>query len=205
MAGLFASTPAARRAAERCKDEGYLRTVETAARGKSTQEICALTDKGLAYLLTQMSPRQVLEDLAKALEGRQGQVQELVTAARTWQEGLVALQATVGRVLEAIERSGPAPGANGKPLASTDYVAVAFLGKWQASGQSGDCPLPRLFQEAQHSEAHLTIGAFHDGLRRLHAGGQIYLHPWTGPLYEIPEPAYALLVGHEIAYYASIR
>ena len=38
-----------------------------------------------------------------------------------------------------------------------------------------------------------------------HDLGKIYLHPWTGPLYDIPEPPYALLIGHEIAYYASIR
>jgi hypothetical protein len=51
----------------------------------------------------------------------------------------------------------------------------------------------------------LTIGRFHDGLRRLHDEGQAYLHPWTGPLYAMPEPAFALLVGHEVAYYASPR
>ena len=51
----------------------------------------------------------------------------------------------------------------------------------------------------------VTIGEFQDALRRLHDLGKIYLHPWTGPLYDIPEPSYALLVGHEIAYYASIR
>ena len=51
----------------------------------------------------------------------------------------------------------------------------------------------------------LTIGQFHDSLRRLHEMEKIYLHPWTGPLYEIPEPACALLVGHEVAYYASVR
>ena len=44
-----------------------------------------------------------------------------------------------------------------------------------------------------------------DGLRKLHQQEQIYLHPWTGPLYDLPEPALALLVGHEVAYYASRR
>ncbi len=39
----------------------------------------------------------------------------------------------------------------------------------------------------------------------MHQAGRIYVHPWTGPLHELPEPAYALLVGHEIAYYASLR
>jgi hypothetical protein len=51
----------------------------------------------------------------------------------------------------------------------------------------------------------LTIGLFHDGLRGLCEAQCIYLHPWTGPLYDMPEPALALLVGHEIAYYASFR
>jgi hypothetical protein len=51
----------------------------------------------------------------------------------------------------------------------------------------------------------LSIGQFHDVLRRLHERDQVYLHPWTGPLYAMPEPQVALLVGHEIAYYASIR
>ena len=31
------------------------------------------------------------------------------------------------------------------------------------------------------------------------------VHPWTGPMYEMPEPSFALLVGHEVAYYASYR
>jgi hypothetical protein len=55
------------------------------------------------------------------------------------------------------------------------------------------------------AHSSLTIGQFHDGLRELHNREQVYLHPWTGPLYELPEPAYALLIGHEVAYYASER
>lgn len=79
------------------------------------------------------------------------------------------------------------------------------LAAWVDVGSLGDCPLPELFRRLQVHDADLTIGVFHDRLRLLHQGGKIYLHPWTGPLYEMPEPAYALLVGHEIAYYASLR
>jgi hypothetical protein len=74
------------------------------------------------------------------------------------------------------------------------------------TGAAGDdCPLPRLFQILSEDVSRPTIGEFHDCLRRLHASGDIYLHPWTGPLYALPEPAYALLAGHNIAYYASAR
>ena len=51
----------------------------------------------------------------------------------------------------------------------------------------------------------VSVGLFHDALRQLHDDHQLYLHPWTGPLYALPEPAFALLVGHEVAYYASQR
>jgi hypothetical protein len=62
-----------------------------------------------------------------------------------------------------------------------------------------------LFRHVKTQHASLTIGQFHDGLRQLHDEGKIYLHPWTGPLYAMPEPPLALLAGHEIAYYASQR
>ncbi len=79
------------------------------------------------------------------------------------------------------------------------------LTAWQDADALGDCPLPELFRRLHADDPVLTIGQFHDRLRLLHQGGKIHLHPWTGPLYEMPEPAYALLVGHEIAYYASLR
>lgn len=81
---------------------------------------------------------------------------------------------------------------------------VAQLSEW--SGTVGeDCPLPKLFQCLVERDHQSTIGEFHDSLRKLYAEKAIYLHPWTGPLYALPEPTYALLAGHNIAYYASIR
>ena len=68
-----------------------------------------------------------------------------------------------------------------------------------------DCPLPTLYEIARRADGDVTLGQFHDGLRDLLERGQIYLHPWTGPLYDLPEPSLALLVGHEIVYYASLR
>ena len=61
------------------------------------------------------------------------------------------------------------------------------------------------FEQAKAASAKLTLGQFHDALRTLHDQRTIYLHPWTGPIHELPHPAASLLVGHEIAYYASLR
>jgi hypothetical protein len=210
--GLFPTSAAARQAAQRCKDEGYLRTVTTRARGKTVQEICAITEKGLAYLLSQVSPRQVLEDLVRALESRQAQVGELVATARQTQAGIDALRAVAEKVLAQVQQpksAVPLPcdkseaSGNGTPPWTT--AALAELTRWQASHATEDYPLPQLYRAVRKSAPALTLGQFHDGLRRLHEEEKIYLHPWTGPLYEIPEPAYALLTGHQIAYYASLR
>jgi hypothetical protein len=203
--GLFAATGPGRLAAQRGKDEGYLRVVRTETRGKTTLEVCTLTEKGLAFLLGQTSPRQVLEDLVRAVEARRAQADALLTAARQMQAGLDALKATAEKVLQQ-----PAPAAAAAPPSANGAdtwlaTLLSHLARWQAAGASDDCPLPELYRQARQAKPALTIGQFHDGLRRLHEQGQVYLHPWTGPLYDIPEPPYALLVGHEIAYYASLR
>ncbi len=210
--GLFAATATGKQAAQRCKDEGYLRVVRTETKGKSTLEICALTEKGLAYLLSQVSPKQVLEDMVRALEARQAQVGELVAAAQQCQAGLDAFKAAAEKVLQQIQRPGAVAGAFlPGPAASTNGsetwtgAILTYLAQRQAAGAAGDCPLPELYRQAHQATPTLTIGHFHDGLRQLREQEQIYLHPWTGPLYDLPEPAYALLSGHEIAYYASIR
>ena len=91
-------------------------------------------------------------------------------------------------------------------VAELSGAILARLADWASSaGASEDCPLPELFRSLGTREPAPTVGEFHDCLRSLHSRGKLYLHPWTGPLYTLPEPTYALLVGHNIAYYASIR
>jgi len=202
--GLFPTTAPGKQAAQRCKDEGFLQVTHTelgGTRGKGVQEICALTDKGLAHLLSQVSPKQVLEDFVRALEARQNQVGDLVAAAQRTESSFHMLKANAEKVLHQVQaassESATAPG--------WARTVLDHLARWQAARASEDCPLPELYHKAREAAPTLTIGAFHDCLRRLHDQEQIYLHPWTGPLCEMPAPPYALLVGHEIAYYASRR
>jgi hypothetical protein len=206
--GLFNGTGSARQAAQRCLDTGYLRVVRTETRGKAVHEICTITEKGLAYLLDQVSPRQVLEDLVRTLEARQAQAGELVVAARRTEATLEALKVVAEKVLQHAGRPAP-PASSGSPSTNGSETwkgaLISYLTQWQTARAAEDCPLPELYQHALKTAAALTIGQFHDGLRQLHDQGRIYLHPWTGPLYDLPDPPYALLVGHEIAYYASLR
>jgi hypothetical protein len=190
--GLFPSTTAAKALAQRCKEEELVRVVRTESRGKAVQEVCAITDKGLAYLSGHVSPHALLKDLVRAVEAREAQLAELVGAARQAQAGLDGLKGIAEKVLRQLD------GAAG------DWTAAALEHLKQRQAAE-DCSLPELYRAARQARPSLTLGEFHDGLRQLAEAGKIYLHPWTGPLYALPEPPCALLVGHEVAYYASVR
>jgi hypothetical protein len=198
--GLFASTPTARQAAQRCKDEGLLRVLRAESKGKSAQEICTITDKGLAYVLDESSPRALIEELNRTLDTRGACVQKLVQEAQQVGETFQTLRGVVEKLVEHLQKS-----ADDAQQAAWPKAVLAHLKERQEKSAVGDCPLPSLYRQARETAAALTVGQFHDGLRQLYEQQAIYLHPWTGPLYDLPEPALALLVGHEVAYYASVR
>lgn len=203
--GLFAATSAAKLAAQQCKDDGLLHIVRTEAKGKTVQEICAITEKGLAYLLSQSSPRQVVEEFLRALDARGLEFQQLQETAHRLQAHLEGLRAAAERMFAQLQKPSANGHASGNGADAWMITALSFLSERQRTGAIEDCPLPELYRKAQESSPALSVGRFHDGLRKLHQQEQIYLHPWTGPLYDLPEPALALLVGHEVAYYASRR
>lgn len=84
-------------------------------------------------------------------------------------------------------------------------LASAIIARLADHSGPTDCTLPELFRTLALLNPAPSIGEFHDCLRTLHADGTLSLHSWTGPLYALPEPQYALMVGHGIAYYASLR
>jgi hypothetical protein len=210
--GLFPSTAAGKAAARRAADDGMLSLLpldDTTAGGR--RDVWAITDKGLSFLLSQTSPREVLEDFVRALEARQSQAADLADAVRQMTAGLEAMRAHVDRVLPEVMRVAARPLAEqfrafqAAALPPLEERLLAHLDAWQGTGSAEDCPLPELFRRLSGEQPDLTLGAFHDALRRLHDGARLWLHPWPGPLYDLPEPPFALLVGHQVAYYASCR
>jgi hypothetical protein len=205
--GLFPGTAAARQVARRALDDGLLCVVTPDQAGKSDRDLVAATEQGRAFLFEHTSPKQVLEDLVRALETRHEQVAGLIATARQMQTTLDAIKGVVTEILPSLAADDP--GSAAQRPATIELVPWADdlcdqLAHWHDSAP-GDCPLPDLYRSVRAAHADLTIGRFHDGLRVLQDRGRVYLHPWTGPLYAMPEPAFALLVGHEIAYYASLR
>jgi hypothetical protein len=212
--GLFPTTALGKQTAQRCCDEGYLQPVHGPARNGRSTPICTITERGLAYLVGSASPRQVLEDLVRIVEEREGQINQLLDMARSAQASLEAIRRTItpflGRVhaplgdLKALFAEFRQDKTSSSPIDPTPFI-LSCLTRWSQAGGQDDCPLPDLYRQLQADCPALTIGQFHDALRQLHASGQVWLHPWTGPMYEVPEPSFALLVGHEIAYYVSSR
>jgi len=210
MPGLFAASATARQAAETCKQNDYLRVVRSETRGKATHEVCALTDKGLHYLLSQSSPRKVLEALVQAVEASRQDVTRLTSTVQQMAGGLDALKTSAEKVMNAAVKGDMGlthaqwlTKSNGTPATDLAPAVLSHLTRWHSATPAEDCPLPELYRRLR--PAAVTIGQFHDALRSLHDRAQIYLHPWTGPLYQIPDPALALMVGHALAYYASLR
>ena len=204
-AGLFAAGASGKQAAARCKEAGYVHVLRQETRGKTAQEICTLSEKGLAHLLEQTNPRPVLEALVQALHACQQKNDELLAGASANAEHLRALRVVAEKVLAQCRPSASGAPLNGKHEHDLSAPLLAILRRRQEGGALDDCPLPELYRQLKADQPRLTIGQFHDLLRRLHEKLDIYLHPWTGPLYQLPEPLLALLVGHEIAYYASTR
>lgn len=223
--GLFPATSVGKTAARKALDDGLITVVRMEASGKTSREIAAITPDGLARLQAESDPKQVLEDFVRILESRERQVAELLATSRDLADTMTAMKTALGAILpQTLAARIPAPAGlirNSVPMpvlvtsAGTqieieveelDEALLTHLNDWAGSATAGqDCPLPELFRALGLREQPPTIGTFHDSLRRLHADCRLYLHPWTGPLYALPEPSYALLVGHNIAYYASPR
>lgn len=219
--GLFPAVAAAKPAAHKCIQEGLIRMVRTDGQGKQLREYYAGTPSGLKFLVEQSSPKQVLDDFVRLLEERRDEVADLLATAGRMAAGIEGMKAAVTAVLpKVVNGTGnavtgcPAPAHPvttfpvPEPVSTTELCELILtrLRDWASSaGVPRDCPLTELFYSLSTLDPAPTVGQFHDALRQLHADSRVYLHPWTGPLYALPEPAVALLVGHEVAFYASLR
>ncbi len=219
--GLFPATAGAKPAVKKALDDGLLTVLRRVPQGKSTVEYCTASPKGLAYLMEQASPKQVLEDFVRVLEERRGEVQTLLKTADRMAASLVGMTERIQSVLPQVVMSrqpvlveAPAWEREGSvalmpPAWDAGELAerlVTRLADWASrGGVTRDCPLPELFRSLSTLDPAPSIGLFHDALRQLHDERRIYLHPYTGPLYTLPEPAFALMIGHEVSYYANAR
>lgn len=201
LPGLFPSTVPGKTAAQSALESGWIEKVRSEAKGKATITWGTITEQGMAYLLEQTDPKPLLEQVQQRVKREEARLQELQASIRASFEWLQSVNEKVERLEAAIAQRQVVQTRVTVPAWEdrlTDYLATR-----QSARPAEDCPLPELYREAKAMAPDLSVGTFHDGLRRLHAERKIALQPWTGPLHELPEPSLALLQGHSLAFYAS--
>jgi Fe-Mn family superoxide dismutase len=218
--GLFVGrSGAAGEAAARALRDGLVEVVRTETRGKTVIDWVRLTPAGVEFLHRQESPARALDELRTTLHLNQQALpawlaemraslaaldQRLADDARRWHDRLEALARRVEETLHRIEQATP-------PLPADliqDYPwaidAVNYLDRRKVGGASGDCPLPELFAALVRGHAGLSVGTFHEGLKRLHQRHALRLRAADAPP-EMAQPEFALFDGDAVLYYAARR
>jgi hypothetical protein len=218
LEGLFAGrggTAAA--AAARALRDGLLEVVRTETRGKAAFEWVRLTPAGVEFLYQHESPVRALDELRTALRLNQQALpewlaqmraalgvldQRLADDARRWHERLEALARRVEDTLRRIEQAMPPLPADVLQAHPWALDAVNYLDRRQCGGAAGDCPLPELFAALRREHPGLSVGSFHEGLKRLHQRHVLRLRPANAPA-QLEQPEYALLDGDAVLYWAA--
>jgi len=202
-------------AAARALADGLLELVRTEAKGKTLIEWVRLTPRGVEFLNECESPARALHGLRDALRANQQAIplwladmratlqaldQRLATDAQKWQQRLDGMTRRIDETLRRLDAAAPPPEViRAYPWAAD---ALAYLDRRRGSGANGDCPLPELFGALARVHAGLSVGVFHEGLRRLRERRALRLVPANGAA--LTEPEFALLDGGAVLYYAAL-
>jgi hypothetical protein len=197
---FFAGTgAAAKQAAQFCIEKGWLEgTGKFEGTRRSRKELFRITPTGIQETVAGSEPIALLEGILSNFQ----KFQEALDLLKK-QEALIRtlherLRPPDFKALLANVRN-PAQ-ATLAPSFPAENV-LDHLADYQRRNSYGNCPLPELFHQVAEP-AGLTIGQFHDGLRRLVQEKKIRLHPFTSAAYQLQDEQYALVAGQEIKYYA---
>jgi hypothetical protein len=203
-------------AAVRAITQGLFEVTRTEAKGKTVIEWVRLTPHGIEFLNECESPARALHSLRDALRANQQAVplwladmratlraldDRLATDAQKWQQRLDAMARRVEDTLRRLDSAAPPPEITRAFPWATD--ALAYLDKRRGGGANGDCPLPELFGALARSHTGLSVGAFHEGLRRLRERRALRLIPARASS-DLSQPEFALLDGGAVLYYAAL-
>jgi hypothetical protein len=212
--GLFPGRGGAA-AASRALADGLLEIVRTETRGKAVVEWVRITPRGVDFLHDHESPTAALHELRHALRLNQqavpawlGEMRDDVRAlevrlsadAQKWEQKLDALTRRVEEALRRLEAAAPLLPPETAAAHPWAIDALNYLDRRRTGGAPGDCPLPELFAALTRQHPALSVGAFHDGLRRLHDRRALRLTAADGD--GMTQPEFALLDGGKVLYFA---
>lgn len=164
-----------------------------------------------------------LEELRESLNSQYQQFQAALTQAAADSDKRIQernqkidrLTGTIQAVEKAVERASkqpaipvpsPTPPKESPMSGSNAWTKEIeqFLVTRRENGTVGDCTLPELFTFLRQREPELSIGHYHDALRKLHTEDRIRLSGWSGPLENLPQPNLAMFIAHKVMYYARL-
>lgn len=201
-------------AAQMALDQGLLQVVRTEVKGKSSIEWVRPTPRGVEFLHNHESPVRALHDLRETLQANQRAVplwledlrsrlhhleENLADSAARWVDKLSELTRRVEDTLQRIEAASPLVPKELLDGLPWSMDVVNYLDRRRNAGATDPCPLPELFEAVLANHPTLMIGAFQDGLRRLHERRVIRLQATDG---EMSQPEFAILVGGLLMYTA---
>lgn len=192
--GLFPLSASGKLAAKYCFEMRLLKVVEQST--KPFTEMVKITRLGIRSVLEGIKIEKLLENAEKLIET--SSEKNIINPGRDDCVFYHSLEKLAGLISLKLGSSLV------DDVASPAKHIFILLREWSDAGRAGDCQLYHLYQQLSSRYPGITPGVFHDALRNLRQKKLIELHPWTGPLYEIPKPELALMAGHEIACYASL-
>jgi hypothetical protein len=197
--------------------DGLLEVSRTETKGKANIEWVRLTPRGVEFLHEHQSPVRALHDLRETLRHNQDAVPEWLADMRTglkaldeqltaeaeqWTRRLDALARRLEDVLRRIEEAAPVLPKELVEQHAWSVDAVNYLDRRKNGGAPGECPLPELFAALTREHPALSVGVFHEGLRRLHDRRVLRLKSASN-VSDLPQPEYALFDDGAVLYYAS--
>ena len=218
--GIFlSSNAAAKAAAQRCLE---LRLIEQRGELKSKAKAVPLygvAPAGVAYLLERDPVRNLLTSTQAGVEQLSrlaadcnqtlAQVQrQLATLGDVVKTTAARLQPPdVGKLLAGMQQA-PTPGAgadaiggHSPPNAELQGELLSFVQQQKRQAPLRPVDLPQLYRFARSRQPALTMGQFHDLVRRLAETRQVRLSPFTQAMYQLTEPECAMIIGREVMYY----
>ena len=214
--GIFVgSSQVVKAAAALCVENGWLApTGEKQGKGKTAKDLYRITPAGIEYALQHSEALTLLRELLGASDALREALRSIQGKLDEASQGLNAQNGVLGQLrervsppdLSAVLEAVAAVPASPVTVAHDNWLAAAvdFLRGYRRRNPQQRCPLPELYRHVSRSNS-ISIGRFHDGLRQLVREQRIALHPYTGPMYQLKDEQYALLLGQEIKFYADIK
>jgi hypothetical protein len=112
----------------------------------------------------------------------------------------VPVEELLAKLPPAAPRTGP-PSEN---QADWGNAVVHMVAEQEQRNRFQRLTLSQVFKQLRASHPNLTLGQFHDGLRRLHEEHRIRLGPYTQALATLDDPANALYLDREVKYYVEL-